>query len=54
MVTIHFEMLSPGIVRKLHARCKGSYKVLKRIAFITHELNIPWDPGISSIFHKEY
>jgi len=40
MVIIHFERFSPGTVWKFHARCIGSYRVLRMIASITHELNI--------------
>jgi len=53
MTTIHFERFSLGIVRKLHARRTCSYIVPGRIAFITHELNIPWDLVISLIFSKK-
>jgi len=53
MITIHFERLPPGTMRKLHVRCTGSYKVLRRIASIIHELDIPWDPCINPIFSEE-
>jgi len=43
-VTSHSE-----IARKLHVRCTCSFKALKRFAFITKELNIPWYPGIGSV-----
>jgi len=45
MITSH-----PEIVRELHIRCTGSSKVLKMFAFITDEMNIPWDPGIGPVF----
>ena len=45
MVTSHSE-----IVREIHVRHTDSSKVLKRFAFVTVELNVPWDPGIRSAF----
>jgi len=41
IVTIHFEGFSTGTVRKLHARRTGSYRVLRMITSIIHELDIP-------------
>jgi len=51
--TIHFERFSPETVRKLHARRTCSYKVLRMIASVALELDIPWDPGINLIFSEE-
>jgi len=48
MVTSHSE-----IERKLHIQCTYFSKVLKRFAFITDELNIPWDPDIRSTFSRD-
>ena len=53
MVMIHFERFPSGTVRKSNVRCAESYRVLRRIASITHELDISWDPGISPIFSGE-
>ena len=39
-----------GTVRKLHASRTRSDRVLKRNTFITYELDILWDPDISSAF----
>ena len=50
---MHFERFPPETVSKLYARRTGSYRLLKRIASITHELDISWDPGISPIFSGE-
>ena len=41
------------IVRKLHVWYTGPYKVLKRSAFITDELDISWDSDIDSIFNGD-
>ena len=51
MVTIHFERFPPGTARKLHPRRTCSFRVLRMINSIIHELNISWDPGISSVFN---
>jgi len=51
--TIHFKTFSPKTVRKIHARCTGFYRVLRRIASITHELDIPWDPVVNLVFSGE-
>ena len=40
----------PKIGRELHVQCTCSSKVLKRFAFITDELDVPWDFGIRSVF----
>ena len=50
MVMIHFERFHPETVRKLHTRHTNSYKILRRITVITHELDIKWDSDISLIF----
>ena len=51
MVLIHFGRFPPRTVRKLHARPTSSYRVSSMITAITHELDIPWDSGISLIFN---
>jgi len=40
MATIHFVRFPLGTVRKLHSQSTGSYRVLRMIASITHELDI--------------
>jgi len=40
----------PKIVMTLHNQRTSSYRILKRNAPITYELNIPWDPDISLTF----
>ena len=50
MVMIYFEMFSLETVNLLHARHTCPIRVLRRITFITNELNFPWDLGINSIF----
>jgi len=40
-------------VMTLHSQRMGSYKVLKRNASITYELDIPWDLGISHTFNGD-
>jgi len=50
VITIHFEWFPPGTVRKLHARRTYFYRVLRKIASITHELDIPC---ITPIFIRE-
>jgi len=42
----------PEIVRKSHAWRTDSSRVLRRFALMTDELNISWDPGISSVFSR--
>ena len=51
VVMIHFQRFPVETVRKLHARRTRSYRVLRRITSITHELNIPRDPSNSLIFN---
>ena len=41
MVIVYFGRFPPGTVSKLHARRTVSYRVMRRIVVITHELNIP-------------
>jgi len=48
MVTNH-----PEVMRKLHVRCTGSSKFLKKVAFITDELDVSWVPGIISAFSRD-
>ena len=43
----------PEIVRKSHAWRTGPPRVLMRLALMTNELDIPWDPGISSVFIRD-
>ena len=40
-------------VRKSHAWCTCSLRVLRRLALMTDELDIPWDPDISSVFSRD-
>ena len=37
----------------LHSQCIGSYKALKRNAFIVYELDILWNPDINQIFNGD-
>jgi len=46
-------MFHHEIVMTLCSQCIGSYKVLKRNAFITYEMDSRWDPGISPVFSEE-
>jgi len=46
-------MSHPEIVRELYAWRQDSDRVMKRTDSFTYELDIPWDPGISSIFSGE-
>jgi len=48
IVTSHSET-----VRKLHDWRTNFEMILKRIASITYELNIPWDPGFGSAFTRD-
>ena len=48
IVTIHSEIL-----RKLHAWHTDFERVLKRIVSITYELDILWDPSVSSALNKD-
>ena len=43
----------PRIVRMLHARYTCSYRVLRRITYISQTLDIPWDPGIIPVFIED-
>jgi len=52
MVIIHSERFSLGTVNQLHGRCICPSKVLRRITFVTDELDIPWDSSISSVFSR--
>jgi len=47
MVTSH-----PEVLRELHVRCTSSSKFLRKVAFIIDELDVSWDPGISSTFSR--
>jgi len=46
-------MFYPEIVMTLHSQRTSSFRVLKRNAFVTYELDIPWDPDISPILSGE-
>jgi len=48
VITSHHE-----VVREIHVRHTDSSKVLKRFAFITDELNVPWDLGIRLTFSRD-
>ena len=41
------------IVIKSHAWHIGSLRVLRRLALMTDELDIPWDPSISFAFNRD-
>ena len=43
----------PKIVSKSHAWRTSSPRVMRRLALMTDELDIPWDPGISSVFSRD-
>ena len=40
-------------VRKLHAWRTDFERILMRIASITYELDIPWDPGVGSALNMD-
>ena len=46
-------MFHHDIVMTLHNQRTCSYRVLKWNAFITYELDISWDPGISLTFSED-
>ena len=48
IVTSHSET-----VRKLHAWCTDSERILKKIASITYEFNISWDTGVGSALNRD-
>ena len=41
MVRVRSEKLAPGTLKKLHARCIGPYRVLKRFDSNAYEFKIP-------------
>ena len=46
-------VLSHSIVRKLHVWRTDFERILKRITFITYELDIQWDLGVGSAFNMD-
>jgi len=53
LISVHPERFPLGILKRLHTRCRGLYKVLRRFGSSTYELNIPCNLGISPIFSVE-
>jgi len=43
----------PKIVRKSHAWRTSSPRVLRRLALMTDELDISWDPSTNSVFSRD-
>jgi len=47
-------MFHPEIVGTFHTRRTSTYKIMRRIAFITDQLDILWDPSIGPTFSGEH
>jgi len=53
LIRVHPESFSLKILKKLHTRRRGPYKVLKRFVSTAYELDIPHDLSIILVFFVE-
>ena len=51
MIRLKPERFPPGILKKLHARGAGPFKIIKKVGSNAYVLELPPELGISSIFN---
>ena len=53
LIRVHPERFLLKTFKRLHTRCRDSYKILKRFGFKAYELDIPRDLRINLVFNIE-